>query len=253
MYESDSSPITANQPCIHLLPATLDAGSFVSTLTSQLREHSVEIKTFDSFDAWINARQTSATAAANGSDSAAETKTVSSLEEDALLIIGSAGSLSGDGKLAQAAQSSPGTPIVVVGEATVADAMKAVKQGATEVVLPHETSAVAHTAVEAAKAGQKQKQERSYLAELRTRLQSLTEAENSVLDAMLIGMANKQIAQKLQIGLRTVELRRSKIMRKMGAKSLAELVKFICFADDRVAASILHEQQAEESLEPSAT
>jgi FixJ family two-component response regulator len=62
-------------------------------------------------------------------------------------------------------------------------------------------------------------------------LGSLTRAEKQVLDAMLEGMANKQIAQLLQIGLRTVELRRSKIMRKMEAKSLAELVRLVCEAD----------------------
>ncbi len=65
---------------------------------------------------------------------------------------------------------------------------------------------------------------------LRERMTLLTAAEHDVLDAMLDGLANKQIAQALQIGLRTVELRRSKIMKKMGAKSLAQLVKFICIA-----------------------
>ncbi|MGI9454998.1 MAG: response regulator transcription factor [Aeoliella sp.] len=66
--------------------------------------------------------------------------------------------------------------------------------------------------------------------ELRARFDQLTKAENDVLDAMLDGFANKQIAQRLSIGLRTVELRRSKIMRKMQAKSVAELVKYICLA-----------------------
>ncbi|MEM6798031.1 MAG: LuxR C-terminal-related transcriptional regulator [Planctomycetota bacterium] len=66
--------------------------------------------------------------------------------------------------------------------------------------------------------------------ELQSRMKRLTDAEDEVLEAMLAGLANKQIAQSLQIGLRTVELRRSKIMRKMQAKSLAELVKFVCIA-----------------------
>jgi len=59
---------------------------------------------------------------------------------------------------------------------------------------------------------------------------TLTPAENEVLEAMLTGMPNKQIAQRLSIGLRTVELRRSKIMKKMKAKSLAQLIKFICLS-----------------------
>jgi FixJ family two-component response regulator len=68
------------------------------------------------------------------------------------------------------------------------------------------------------------------MAEMRARLEHLTPAENEVIEAMLDGLANKQIAQRLSIGLRTVELRRSKIMRKMQAKSVAELVKFICMS-----------------------
>jgi DNA-binding NarL/FixJ family response regulator len=55
----------------------------------------------------------------------------------------------------------------------------------------------------------------------------LTKGELDVLAALLDGMANKQIAQHLKIGLRTVELRRSKIARKMKAKSVAQLVRFV--------------------------
>ena len=62
------------------------------------------------------------------------------------------------------------------------------------------------------------------------RLGTLTRAEAEVLLAMLNGSANKEIAQLLSIGLRTVELRRSKIMRKMGAGNLAQLIKFVCLA-----------------------
>ncbi len=56
---------------------------------------------------------------------------------------------------------------------------------------------------------------------------SLTNPELEVLRKMLSGCANKQIAQMLSIGLRTVELRRSKIMRKMQAKNISQLVYYI--------------------------
>ena len=64
----------------------------------------------------------------------------------------------------------------------------------------------------------------------RSRYSTLTKAELEVLEAMLQGKANKQIAELLGIGLRTVELRRSKIMRKMEAGNLAQLIRFICLA-----------------------
>ncbi len=56
---------------------------------------------------------------------------------------------------------------------------------------------------------------------------TLTNPELEVLRKMLAGYANKQIAQMLGIGLRTVELRRSKIMRKMQAKNISQLVYFV--------------------------
>ncbi len=59
----------------------------------------------------------------------------------------------------------------------------------------------------------------------------LSEGEKRVLRALLAGHANKRIALDLKIGLRTVELRRSKIMKKMGANSIAQLICHICEAD----------------------
>jgi DNA-binding NarL/FixJ family response regulator len=53
----------------------------------------------------------------------------------------------------------------------------------------------------------------------------LTWNERSVLRLLLDGHANKSIARDLGMGLRTVELRRSTIMKKLGARNLAELVR----------------------------
>lgn len=74
--------------------------------------------------------------------------------------------------------------------------------------------------------------DRRAIARHRSALATLTPAEQDVLDGMLTGLANKQIAQRLSIGLRTVELRRSKIMRKMGARSLSQLISHVCAARD---------------------
>ncbi len=60
---------------------------------------------------------------------------------------------------------------------------------------------------------------------LRGRLAALTGAERAVLEKVMHGLPNKQIARDLDIGLRTVELRRSNIMKKMKADSLAELIQ----------------------------
>lgn len=61
----------------------------------------------------------------------------------------------------------------------------------------------------------------------RANMGRLTQAELDVLQHMLAGLANKQIAIQLGIGLRTVELRRSKIMRKMEATTVAQLIRYV--------------------------
>jgi FixJ family two-component response regulator len=62
-------------------------------------------------------------------------------------------------------------------------------------------------------------------------LASLNEGERAVLARLMSGMANKNIAAELQIGLRTVELRRAKILKKLGARSLAEMVRLVLLAE----------------------
>lgn len=57
------------------------------------------------------------------------------------------------------------------------------------------------------------------------RLASLTSREREVLDCILAGMLNKQIANQLCISIKTVEVHRSRVMEKIGATSVIELVK----------------------------
>ncbi len=59
------------------------------------------------------------------------------------------------------------------------------------------------------------------------RLQSLTERERQILDQLLEGCANKVIAINLGISQRTVELHRLRVMQKMQARSLAQLVRMV--------------------------
>ncbi|MEM6330592.1 MAG: LuxR C-terminal-related transcriptional regulator [Planctomycetota bacterium] len=125
-----------------------------------------------------------------------------------------------------------GTPLLAFSHQADADeVIAAMRRGLTDVLLTDQSpQLLADTLRQHVATGARQAQKAADTAQLKARLTRLTDAENEVLDAMLDGLANKQIAQSLQIGLRTVELRRSKIMRKMQAKSLAELVKFVCIA-----------------------
>ena len=67
----------------------------------------------------------------------------------------------------------------------------------------------------------------------RSRLAILTPEERQVMRLMLAGKTNKMIALELDFGLRTIELRRAKIMRKMQAETFADLVRLILLAGDQ--------------------
>jgi FixJ family two-component response regulator len=62
-------------------------------------------------------------------------------------------------------------------------------------------------------------------ANARARLEALTPREHQVLDLVIEGALNKTIADKLSISIKTVELHRSRVMEKMHAQSLAQLIQ----------------------------
>lgn len=152
---------------------------------------------------------------------------------DCVLLVGEVDSLLKHSTTVEIHSKLPGIPVVVVSpDVNVENAIAAMRQGAADVVpLPCPEERLQAAVQQASEAGRQHRQSFKRTQELRDRLTSLTRGEKQVLDAMLDGMSNKQIAQLLKIGLRTVELRRSKIMRKMEAKSLAELVRLVCEAD----------------------
>lgn len=63
------------------------------------------------------------------------------------------------------------------------------------------------------------------LADLRTRLDSLTEREREIMALVVSGLMNKEVAAALQVSEVTVKVHRGHLMHKMRAKSLPELVR----------------------------
>ena len=64
-------------------------------------------------------------------------------------------------------------------------------------------------------------------ARIRERLDSLTPREREVLDLVTSGKANKVMAADLGLSQRTVEIHRARVMEKMGASSVAQLVRMV--------------------------
>ena len=59
------------------------------------------------------------------------------------------------------------------------------------------------------------------------RLELLTHREREVMNLVVAGKLNKQIADSLDISMKTVEAHRARVMEKMGVRTLAELVKAV--------------------------
>ena len=74
--------------------------------------------------------------------------------------------------------------------------------------------------------------ERIAREDARARLDTLTPRERQVFDALIDGCSNKEIAQRLEISPRTVEIFRAKVMTKMQAANLSTLVRIGMRAGD---------------------
>ncbi|MEL7499887.1 MAG: LuxR C-terminal-related transcriptional regulator [Planctomycetota bacterium] len=122
--------------------------------------------------------------------------------------------------------------IVLAREASIAQVVNAMQSGALKVVeLPVETPELIDDFRCALKVSKKTFVRRRRTRDAFRRLQLLTDRERLVLDCVFEGLTNREIAGRLDIGLRTVELRRQSIKLKWGVNSTAELVKVAMMAN----------------------
>ena len=124
-------------------------------------------------------------------------------------------------------------PVVfVTGHGDVPASVRAMKRGAVDFLTKPAPSAVLLAAIrEALKRDRARRAASQGLEEIARRLASLTARERQVLEGVVAGSLNKQIAAKLGIAEKTVKTHRGRVMEKMGAGSVAELVRLIGRAD----------------------
>jgi RNA polymerase sigma factor (sigma-70 family) len=119
------------------------------------------------------------------------------------------------------------TPIIfITAHGDIPMTVRAMKAGAVEFLTkPFRDQDLLDAVHVALERDRTRRQQEAELATLRKRLETLTPREREVLPLVVSGFLNKQIAAEIGTSETTVKVHRSQLMRKMGANSLAELVR----------------------------
>ena len=119
------------------------------------------------------------------------------------------------------------TPIVfLTGHGTIPASVRAMKAGAVEFLTkPFDDEELLQAVQEAVARDRRNRQRHAEISELRDRYESLTAREQEVMQQVVSGLLNKQVAGELKISEFTVKVHRGQVMRKMRADSLADLVR----------------------------
>jgi len=116
--------------------------------------------------------------------------------------------------------------IILTGHGNVQLAVHAMQAGAIDFVeKPFDNELLLDRIQKAVAENVRAGSERAKRIEIAERMQLLTPREREVLDLVVAGQTNKGVARHLDISDKTVEIHRANVMRKMQAKSLADLVK----------------------------
>jgi FixJ family two-component response regulator len=116
--------------------------------------------------------------------------------------------------------------IFISGHGDVPMTVRAMKAGAVEFLTKPFDDQVLLDAIHAAiERDRARRRDAASLAALMARYRQLTERERQVMKLVVVGRVNKQIAAELGLSVVTVKVHRGQVMRKMLAKSVAELVR----------------------------
>jgi FixJ family two-component response regulator len=125
--------------------------------------------------------------------------------------------------------------IFITGHADIPMTVKAMKSGAVEFLTkPFREQDLLDVIHRALKCDRQLREKQSQLAELQERYRTLSAREREVMSLVVSGMLNKQIAGELGASETTIKIHRGRVMQKMQAKSLPDLVRMA----DRLTISI---------------
>ena len=128
---------------------------------------------------------------------------------------------------AQLARANIHVPIVMItGHGDIPMSVRAMKAGAVDFLTkPFRHQDMLDAVAQAIERDRKRRDSEKSLAELRGLFESLTTREREIMTLVTAGLMNKQVAAELGLSEITVKIHRGHIMRKMGVRSLADLVR----------------------------
>ena len=122
--------------------------------------------------------------------------------------------------------------ILITGHGDISMAVHAMKAGAFDFIeKPFKDQVLLERVQQCLALDGRQRHEAAAQEKIIERLNSLTSRETEVLEGVIGGKANKQIAADLDISVKTVEVHRARLMEKMDVSSVAELTT-LCVASD---------------------
>jgi two-component system, LuxR family, response regulator FixJ len=118
--------------------------------------------------------------------------------------------------------------VVITGHGDIPMAVAALKEGVVDFVeKPFDPGMLLDSVCDASRRAAANQKRKAVAADIETRRSALTPRESEVLMLMMDGHLNKVIAAKLEMSVRTTEHHRARILEKMGARSLSQLIKML--------------------------
>ena len=118
--------------------------------------------------------------------------------------------------------------IVITGHADVPMAVRALKSGAGEFIeKPFNDQTMLDKVQRMIELDADEREKSADVLVVKDRMATLTPREREVMDLVIEGNANKQIASSLGLSEKTIEVHRSRVMRKMQASNAADLIRMV--------------------------
>jgi FixJ family two-component response regulator len=118
-------------------------------------------------------------------------------------------------------------PIVfITGHGDIPMSVKAMKAGAIDFLAkPFRDQDLLDAVAAAIQGDQNRREQERMIADVKAHFESLTPREREIMALVVAGLMSKQIAARIELSEITVKVHRSHLMRKMGARTVAELVR----------------------------